>query len=114
MAVSVEMTALGYGQIALPLGADGYNPVPLTREVWAVPCPSCGRKSGPCYGGHTPFRDGFLHPDRVRAASKAKFERWITAHDSAIRAGAWDEGYDAAIKEHGGTDYGVWPNPYRK
>jgi hypothetical protein len=38
---------------------------------------------------------------------------YLTARLATAKADAWNEGYDAAIQEHGGTDYGIWPNPYR-
>jgi hypothetical protein len=37
----------------------------------------------------------------------------LTAQLATAKVDAWDRGYDDAIKEHGGTDYGIWPNPYR-
>lgn len=57
---------------------------PSREEVRRVPCSSCGKKSGYCWGNGD--ISDFEHPARVAAARQQKFERWLAQHDAEVIA----------------------------
>lgn len=43
-----------------------------------------------------------------------QFDRWLKAHDRAVAAKAWDEGFDKCAEYVNGPDWApAPPNPYR-
>ena len=75
------------------------------------------------------IRDGYAHDSGCREAywpeayewivseGYAQFDRWLADYTRAVKAEAWDEGFDAAerdVMQHKTWDEPCIENPYRK
>lgn len=59
-----------------------------------------------------PDVDSKPHDPLEMAEVDAEFQRWLAAHDRAVAANAWDEGYGQGVRDNE-RDMEPADNPYR-